>query len=123
MEPSRQFGPWAPDLDPAERLARLRSLRTAARIMAGPRAASLVLLLARAERDSDALGPAADALDRLEPLDRRRILSAFAGATYASAGTRPMARPVLASTPRPRSPPRATPRLVRRRLPRRRFAA
>jgi hypothetical protein len=31
------FGPWVPDLDPAERLARYRSLRALVQVFAGAR--------------------------------------------------------------------------------------
>lgn len=107
MAPSRQFGPWAPDLDPAEQRARLRALRAIARLLAGPRAADLVRLLARAEHDAEVLVPAAAALDRLEPLDRRKILGSYAGL-----GTSPQARPGLRATPRHmiRHDPRLDPR-------------
>ena len=94
MKPDRMFGPWAPGLDQAELRARLRSFRAIARLTAGPRATVLVDLLAKAEQDPAALVPAADALDRLEPVDRRRIL-----ASYAALGTRAQARPGLRVTP------------------------
>lgn len=110
MEPSRSYGPWAPGLDQAELRARLRSLRAIARIVAGPRADSLGTLLLQAERDATALEPAADALDRLAPLDRRSILG-----SYAALGSRPLARPGPRATPRqiikhdPRIDPRRHP--------------
>jgi len=44
------FGPWAAGLDPAERLARLRSLRALVQVFAGP-THSLVAALAQAEGD------------------------------------------------------------------------
>ncbi|KQO49939.1 hypothetical protein [Methylobacterium sp. Leaf85] len=56
----------------------MRSLRALSRVYAGPRALTLCQLLAQAETDPDALPPASRALNRLEPLDRRRILSSFA---------------------------------------------
>lgn len=118
MAPSRQFGPWASGLDPAEQRARLRSLRAIARLVAGPRADAVVKLLRQAEDDPAALVPAADALDRLEPLDRRRILGSFAGL-----GTHPATRPLLLTTPRPREPHRDPRRPLPRRLPAYRHAA
>lgn len=78
IAPADEFGPWARDLDPAERLARLRSLRAIVRLSCGPRGETLGDELQRAERDPLALPAAADALRRLAPLDRRHVLSAFA---------------------------------------------
>lgn len=102
MHPSRQFGPWATGLDVAELRARLRSLRAIARILAGRRATAMNALLLQAETDPAALVPAADALDGLAPLDRRRILAAYAATPYPPAlGTLPQARPFLRATPRP----------------------
>lgn len=81
LEPARQFGPWALDLEPGERLARLRSLRALARVLVGPRAVELCELLHQAETDPAALVLAADVLDRLAPLDMRRLLSTYASLT------------------------------------------
>ena len=78
LAPARRFGPWADDLDQAERLARLRSLRALARVLAGPRADDLVALLAQAETDDTVLPAAADALDALAPLDMRKVLASYA---------------------------------------------
>lgn len=72
------WGPFAPNLDPAERRARLRSLRALSRVYAGPRAATLCRFLAQAETDPDALEPASIEINRLAPLDRRAILASFA---------------------------------------------
>jgi hypothetical protein len=98
LEPARQFGPWASDLDPAERLARIRSMRAIVRLLAGRRGADLAALLNQAETDPAALPAAADALDRLAPLDMRRVLSSYAG----------LARPL---------PPARSTRLGMRRFP------
>lgn len=46
------WGPFARDLDPAERRARLRSLRQTARLLIGPRGVDLCRLLAQAEADA-----------------------------------------------------------------------
>ena len=76
--PARQVGPWAPDLDPAERLARLRGLSAMVRFLAGPCGAALTELLRQAETDESALTAAADALDALAPLDTREVLLSYA---------------------------------------------
>ena len=100
------WGPWAAGLDPGERLARLRSLRARARVLAGPRADDLVALLVQAESDPAALVPAADALDRLAPLDMRRVLSTYSGLAQplppARRGVQGYPRPVVQVTPKPR---------------------
>ena len=72
------FGPWRPGIDDAERRARCRSMRAVAGLIAGPRADPLVGFLLAAETDDNALELAADALDDLSPLDRRRILASYA---------------------------------------------
>lgn len=72
------FGPWRPDIEPAERLARTRSLRAIVRLLAGPRGIVLADHLRQAETDELALAPALAALDALEPVDRRRILASYA---------------------------------------------
>ena len=73
-----QWGPWAPDLEAGERLARLRSLRAIAHLQLGRRGEHLAGLLRRAEADPDALVPAVAALNRLASLDRRHVLASFA---------------------------------------------
>lgn len=103
LAPARQFGPWALDLDPGERLARLRSFRALARVLAGPRAAELCELLHQAETDPAALMPAADALDALAPVDMRKVLSSYA------ALARPLP-PVRGSKPDVRARPVTAPR-------------
>lgn len=70
------FGPWAQDLDAAERLARLRGLRAIALLLARPHVA-FTAALRRAEADARALQDAAVELDRLPALTRRRVLSAY----------------------------------------------
>lgn len=76
------FGPWAPDLEPAERLARYRSLRALCQIFAGPDH-PLVLVLARAEADpsDEAAAQAWEALMTLPTIRRRRILASLATLT------------------------------------------
>ena len=78
MTPADQFGPWAPNLDRAERLARLRSMRAIVRLSCGSRGEALADHLCRAERDPAALELAADALRRLASTDRRHVLTSFA---------------------------------------------
>lgn len=80
-QPDR-FGPWAANLDPAERLARLRSLRALVQIFAGPQS-PLAQALARAEVDqSDEAAMAAwEALMTMPSLRRRRILASLATLT------------------------------------------
>jgi len=72
-----QWGPFRPDIDEAERRACLRGLRAIARLLAGPRAASLCNLLAQAEVDATALEPACHALNALAGTDKRRILASY----------------------------------------------
>jgi hypothetical protein len=80
-----QFGPWVPDLDPAERLARIRGLRALVQIFGGPDH-PLGEALARAEVDpSDEAAIAAwDALMTMPSLKRRRILASLATLTRSS---------------------------------------
>lgn len=74
---SLTFGPWAADLDPIERAARLRGLRAVALVYAR-RQAGFISALARAERDGAALAEAGRLLDAIPPLYRRRMLAAYA---------------------------------------------
>lgn len=109
MNDRPDYGPWRPGIDAAERRARLRSLRALAGIIAGFRADPLVGFLLAAETDDDALDLAADALDDLEPLDRRRILASYASrAAPPPCYVNPLARrlPCLHVRPVPRAPVR-----------------
>jgi hypothetical protein len=63
--------------EPAERKARLRSMRMATRVLCGERARQLELALQRAERDEAALPEVVQGIEALMPLDRRRILSSW----------------------------------------------
>jgi hypothetical protein len=74
---ANSWGPFAPDLDEAERRARLRCLRGLARVLSGPRATEFCRHLAAAERDADALPLALAALDRLPSVDRRQIVGTY----------------------------------------------
>jgi hypothetical protein len=84
IRPADQFGPWAADLDAAERLARLRAFRQTARLLVGPRAASLCRLLAEAETNPTALEPACRALNALAATDQRQVLAAYAALARAA---------------------------------------
>lgn len=77
-KPDDQFGPWSVNIEPAERLARLRSLRAMARLIAGPTGAILVDRLRQAETDIGVLPEALAALDALPTLPRRRLLASYA---------------------------------------------
>jgi hypothetical protein len=70
------YGPFVPDLDPAERLARTRSLRALAIVFAH-RHQELITALRAAETDPAALHRANDLLDRLPALNRRRLLAVY----------------------------------------------
>lgn len=98
------FGPWRPGIDDAERRARCRSMRAVAGLIAGPRADPLVGFLLAAETDDDALELAADALEDLDPLDRRKILASYAARAApppAFANPQTSRRPCLHVTPAP----------------------
>ncbi|AWN47159.1 hypothetical protein DK419_13230 [Methylobacterium terrae] len=78
IAPADRYGPWADNLSPAERRARLRCLRGLVHVLCGPRGQDLAELLDRAEFDGGALRESVDALARLEPVDRRRVLATYA---------------------------------------------
>jgi hypothetical protein len=71
------FGPWAGDIDPAERLARLRSMRALALVHCRYEVGFLKSLK-RAETDATALPAAFEQLERLPALRRRHLLSTYA---------------------------------------------
>lgn len=77
IAPEDRWGPFRSNLDDAERRACLRGLRATARLLVGPRAASLCTLLAQAEIDATALEPACRALNALAATDRRQIWAAY----------------------------------------------
>jgi hypothetical protein len=70
------FGPWAAGIDPAERLARLRSMRALALVHCRYEVGFLESLK-RAETDAAALPAAFDELQRLPALRRRHLLSSY----------------------------------------------
>ncbi len=73
------WGPFAGDLDPAERTARLRCLRLAVKLLVGPRGVETrhALLVAEIDPNADTLAAAQVEFDRLSPLDRRRVLASY----------------------------------------------
>jgi len=71
------FGPWARDIDPAERLARLRSMRALA-LLHCRQETDFINTLRRAETDDKALPAALEYLNRLPALRRRHLLSTYA---------------------------------------------
>jgi len=85
IAPRDQFGPWRHDISDAERLARLRCMRTIVRLILGPRGEDLAGALRRAESDPDHLPAALRALDALAPLERRQVLCSFARIHQATA--------------------------------------
>jgi hypothetical protein len=75
-----RFGPWAEGIDPAERLARYRSLRALVGVFAGPNH-PLTVALAAAEADptDDAAALIAwQVLTTMPAIKRRRILASLA---------------------------------------------
>lgn len=75
------WGPFVTGIDPAERRARLRSLRMAVRLLCGPRGAGCRHRLQVAElalSGPDELAEAEAAFERLGSLDRRRVLASYA---------------------------------------------
>ncbi len=76
-----QWGPFALDLDPCERRARLRSLRAVVRLLLGPRGDMLERALHCAEGGAVALDAVLSALNRLPSLDLRKVLASYAALT------------------------------------------
>lgn len=74
---SDAWGPFRPDLDEAERRARLRCLRAVVHLSTGPRGDAVSHLLLRAERDHELLEPALSALAGLDTLDKRRVWASY----------------------------------------------
>lgn len=74
-----RWGPWDETIDAAERLARLRSLRTIVTAMFGddrPRPLARALFLAEGQDPVD-LQAAQIEFDRFPALDRRKVLSVY----------------------------------------------
>jgi hypothetical protein len=70
------FGPWVRDISPAERLARLRSMRALALVHCRSHRES-INTLHMAETLADALPRAFDQLECLPALRRRHLLAAY----------------------------------------------
>lgn len=81
MQPVDQWGPFAPDLDPCERRARLRSLRAIVRMNLGPRGTLLDRALHCAEEGAVSLDTLHGVLSRLPSLDFRRVVASYAALT------------------------------------------
>jgi hypothetical protein len=75
------FGPWSATCEPEERGKQLRSLACLAAAYLGS-SHRLVAELRRAESDPVAFVRAAELVDRLPSLHRRRLLSTFARVTF-----------------------------------------
>lgn len=82
------FGPWTSPIEPAERIARLRSLRAIAMTVARPYAGDLIRALQRSESDPAALPEALALFDQLPSLARRRILCSYAALSAPVASVR-----------------------------------
>ena len=78
IPPGDQWGPFAPDIDDAERLARLRSLRALALVHCGPHGAVLRAALRAAETKPAALAIALEAINSLPAVPRRHLLASYA---------------------------------------------
>ena len=75
---SQSFGPWATNLDPAERLARIRAMRALAGVFCH-RHPKVDEALRAAETDPAALEQAFQLLNELPTLNRRRLLICCVG--------------------------------------------
>src|SRR6478672_496919 len=77
IRPCDAWGPFDPSIADAERIARLRCLRTIVHLLTGYRGHRLKDALWRAETNPTALVEALAELHALEPLDMRRVLASF----------------------------------------------
>ena len=83
IRPGDAWGPFAPDLDPGERLARLRVLRAVVHLLLGPRGLALQDAIRSAERHRT-MGRLYEVLveiDTLAAKDRRNVLTSYAAVT------------------------------------------
>jgi len=76
-----KWGPFAPAIDPAERVARCRGLEAVVHLVSGPEGNEAVRLLRTAERDPSALTDAARAINALPALTKRHIWASYAAVT------------------------------------------
>lgn len=72
------WGPWSPAIDWAERLARLRSLRTIIDLMYGSNHPMVRALWFAESGEPDDLRDLAIELERMPARDRRKVLSIYA---------------------------------------------
>ena len=82
--PAAHFGPSSPNVDPAERIAQLRSLAAVSVGSDHPRVAEL----RAAETDRDAAERALALLDALPSLTRRRLIATFGAITFRPRSTK-----------------------------------
>lgn len=80
-----RWGPFALDIDPCERRARLRSLRAIVRMLLGPRGDLLARAIHCAEEGMVGLDVLHGALSRLPSLDYRKVLASYAALTRPAA--------------------------------------
>lgn len=76
------WGPFVAGIAPDERMARIRSLRLALKLLTGERGRTAGYALLRCEisgDDADLLAEASVEFDRLTPIDRRRVMAAISG--------------------------------------------
>jgi hypothetical protein len=78
MRPSDSWGPFQPDLEPAERLARLRAVRALALVFARHHPTIHYVLKKAEQGRQDALLAAEKAIDKLPTIGKRRLLATYA---------------------------------------------
>lgn len=78
IAPADRWGPFTPDLDQPERVARCRCLRAVVHLTTGPRGETATRLLQAAEHDPAALPDAARALNAMAPIDKRQVWASYA---------------------------------------------
>jgi hypothetical protein len=86
------FGPWAPHVDPTERIAQLRCLGGLATILLGS-GHQVVAALRRAEVDHEAAAQALELLEQLPSRMRRNMLATFGSVTWPKRPSRRGAAP------------------------------
>lgn len=73
-----RWGPFTPELDEPERIARCRCLSAVVHLTTGPRGETATRLLQAAERDPAALSDAAHALNAMDATDKRHVWASYA---------------------------------------------
>ena len=81
--PADAWGPFASDLEPGERVARLRILRAVTHLLRGPRGLGLQDAIRAAEqhRTMGCLSDVVSEIDALAAKDRRNVLTSYAAVT------------------------------------------